>query len=135
MKNRTIDNMVSVWDGNYMGINFIDGVEVYLYLLEGPKMIVINFDIDEDWKQHLDVVVPKKIMKTVLKMEDLFAIPCVIAVNYNDRQSWVRVMDVYMRLRDFFGKTMGKLTFEDDVYIPKDMFKLLIKAAPADVTA
>jgi len=131
MKNKAIDNMVSMWDGIYMGINFIDGVEVYLYLNEGPKMIVINFDVDEDWSKHCDIVIPQKIMRTILKMEDLFDVPCIIAANYNDRQSWVRVMDVYMRLRDFLGKRLGKLTFEDDVYIPKEMFKLLIKAAPS----
>ncbi len=130
MKNRAIDNMVSMWDGQYMGVNFIDGVEAYLYLLEGPRAMIVNLDFDEDWSQHLDVIVPKKVMRTILKMEDLFKVPCVIAVNYNDSQHHVNVMAVYMRLRDFFGKTLGKLTFQDDVYIPKDMFTLLIKAAP-----
>jgi len=131
MKNRAIDNMISVWDGNYTSLNFIEGVECYLYLIEGPRSIIINFDYDEDWKQHLDVVIPKEVMRTILKMEDLFDIPCLIAVNYNDRQCWVKVMSVYMRLRDFFGKSLSRLTFDDDVYIPKEMFSLLIKADPS----
>jgi len=127
MKNRTIDNMISIWDGRYMRVDFIKGVESYLYLLEGPRSIIINLDFDEDWKTNLDVVIPKKVMKIILKMEDIFSVPCVIAVNYNDRQCFVRVMSVYMRMRDFFGKTLGKLTFKDDVYIPKEMFTLLVK--------
>jgi len=126
MKNRAIDNMISMWDGTYMGLNFIKGVECYLYLLEGPRSIIINFDIDEDWVKHCDVIVPKKIIRTIFKMEDLFDIPCLIAVNYNDRQSYVKVMNIYMKMRDL----VSDMTSDDDVYIPKEMFSLLIKAAP-----
>ena len=126
MKNRVIDNMASIWDGNYMSLNFIKGVECYLYLLEGPRSIIINFDFDEDWIKHCDVIIPKSVMRTIFKMEDLFEIPTLIAVNYNDRQCYVKVMEIYMRLRDL----VGDMTSDDDIFIPKDMFKLLIKAAP-----
>ena len=90
MKNRAIDNMISMWDGVYTSLNFINGVEAYLYLIEGPRSIIVNFDYDENWNTHLDVVVPKPIMRTIFKMEDLFAIPTLIAVNYNDKQCYIR---------------------------------------------
>ena len=124
MKNRTIDNMISMWDGTYMGLNFIKGVESYLYLLEGPRSIIINFDVDEDWNENLDVVISKKVMRIIVKMEDLFSIPCLIAVNYNDRQCWVKVMDVYMAIKERKSHMVAK----DGIYIPKEMFSLLIKA-------
>lgn len=130
MINKAIDNMVSIWDGRYMGVNFIDGVEAYLYLQEGPKMFVVNFDIDERWNDNIDVVISKPVMKTMIKMEDLFSVNVIIAVNYTDRQSWVSVMDVYTRIKA--RKT--DMIHKDSIYIPKEMFKLLIKAAVADVT-
>jgi len=129
VKNRAIDNMVSMWDGTYMGLNFIKGVECYLYLLEGPRSIIINFDFDEDWIKHCDIVLPKAAMKTIFKMEDMFDIPCVIAVNYNDRQAYVNAINICMKL-----KKQNNLAFEDDIYVPKEMFSLLIKAAPENVT-
>ncbi len=124
MKNKIIDNMIAMWDGVYMGLNFISNVESYLYLLDGPRSIIINFDVKEEWNENLDFVVSKKVLRVIIKMEDLFSIPCLIAVNYNDRQSWVKVMDVYIMLKD----KKSDMTSDDYIYIPKEIFKLLVKA-------
>ena len=123
MKNNVMENMVAMWDGIYMPLNFIRNTECYLYLVEGPRSVVVNFNFDENWNEHPDAAIPEDKMDIIFKMEDLFAVPTIITLSYTDRQVWIKAMDYYITASN--NKT--HCLHNGNYYIAKENCKLLIK--------
>ena len=121
-KMRIINTIMNTWGGLVIAFPEVRGRgdTTFIYKVnQKTRGIICAYEFNEDWSKHPDVEISEDSFRDLVKLEDLFLVPIIIAVEYNDRQVFAKVSSLY--------KDRAKYLHEGNAFLPKDKFELLIK--------
>lgn len=118
-----IENITNIWGGTSIVFPIIRnrGDRTHIYKREGQReayAVIATYKVDEDWKGTPDIMIDAYEFKDLLDSDDLFTVPVIIAVQYNDMQVFAPVSKFYLRRKEFYHK--------GNVFLPKVWFDRLI---------
>ena len=121
MNNESIlETIMSTWDGLCIEYPAIRDLSTWIYKVnQKTRAIICCFDYSEPWSQTLDVPITERQFKDLLTLENMHLNNVIIAVTYNDRKMFARVMDFYEKKDTFIQEGIA--------YLPKEHFELIQK--------
>lgn len=130
-----LDTITELWDGFMIPFPEINGMEniFSMFMTKAkPRALIARYSYDQDWMELPDVVIPWQELKKILFVDKFFNMPAIIAVEYKDRDVYIKVADLH-RIRD---SLLGEIDItnpdETDALIPKSLcnnLKIKEKAA------
>ena len=83
------------------------------------RAIITTYSFKEKWSKYLDIVIPKEQLKDIFMLDDLMALPVIIAVSFQDRMVFVKAANLYL--------DRHKYVQENKAFLPKEKFSLISK--------
>lgn len=125
-----MNTILSMYEGAAFPMPAIRGREdkAFIYTKDGEtKSIIVTYIVDQAWNETLDIQIPQRQMEDIISLEDLFAVPVVIAVEFKDRHVWCHVSKIYMREK-LYGQGKGDSIYHDGfAFVEKELLKTLMK--------
>jgi len=117
-----IKAIMDTWGGALINMPEISqwGDNVYLFKLNGDiRGIFCIAKVDELWNTNTDFCIPENSLRELFVLDNMFLPSVMIAVEYKDRFSYIKVVDLLCDCERYFHNGVS--------FIPKELFELIIK--------
>ena len=119
---RIINTIMNTWGGLVIAFPEVRGRgdTTFIYKVDQKtRGIICAYEFDESWNTHPDVAINEDSFRDLIAIEDLFMVPVIVAVEYNDRQCFTKVANLF--------KDRARYLHDGKAFLPKEKFELLIK--------
>lgn len=94
--------------------------KTFIYKVDQKTRAIITvYNFKENWSKYCDVAIPESQLKDIFMLDDLMAVPVIIAVSFQDRKVFTKAAILYGKRHNYIQD--GK------AYLPKELFKLITK--------